>query len=67
MRSEESIKAGVVDANKLAYKCYIELAEALTNEDWQAVFEKSSTINLIAISTMAINDICFGEGLELGD
>jgi hypothetical protein len=59
MRSEEDIKAGLADANKLACECFIELTDALTRQDWQTVFEKSSTINLIAISTMAINDSCF--------
>lgn len=45
MRSEENIKAGLADANKLACECFIELTDALTRQDWQTVFEKSSTIN----------------------
>ncbi len=67
MKSEKDIKAGLKDANRLAGKCSIELLDALKKQDWQTVFEKSSTINLIAITIIAINDSCFGEGLELGD
>ena len=66
MRSEEYIKLGLRDVELLAEECLTELQTAFKNKDWQIIFEKSSTINLIAISTMAINDSCFGEGLELG-
>lgn len=67
MRNEKDIKLGLIDAAQLAEDCLFDLQIAFKNKDWQTVFEKSSTINLVAISTMAINDSCFGNGLELGD
>lgn len=63
MRSEQDIKLGLIDAKQLAEECLLELQIAFKENDWQTIFEKSSTIKLIAITTMGINDSCFGEGI----